>query len=90
MGLATHDPGALWEETLMVIIAEESHAVTTAADARCPRRGKQIAPCVRLIVERIRTASMRHIAPELLVVCGRCSQLLVLSLHPASQKATAS
>jgi hypothetical protein len=73
----------------MVIIAEESHAVPTAA-ARCPRRGKQIAPCVRLIVERIRTASMRLITPELLNVCSRCSQRFVLSLRPAPPKATAS
>jgi hypothetical protein len=74
----------------MGIIAQESRSVPITEDARCSRCSKAIAPCMRLIVARIRTSSKRPITPELLVVCGRCSQLLVLSLHPASQKASAS
>lgn len=74
----------------MPIITQEPRSALIAADAQCPRCGNAIAPRLRLIVERIRTASKRPITPELLVVCSRCSQLLILSLRPAPLKTSAS
>jgi hypothetical protein len=44
---------------------------------------------VRLTAESSRHAAKRPVTPEILHLCPSCGTLLVLSLHPASQKAIA-
>jgi len=57
-----------------------------SAEISCPRCHHEHATVVRLTAETCRHVVKRPVTPEILHLCPSCGTLLILSLHPASQK----
>ena len=56
----------------------------------CPSCGHEHASHVEVTAETSRRATKRPVTPEVVHLCPNCHALLILTLHPAPQKAVAS
>jgi hypothetical protein len=54
----------------------------------CPGCQHEHTAPIRVTAETARRAAKRPVTPELIHLCPECGTLLILSLHPASQKVT--
>jgi hypothetical protein len=52
----------------------------------CPDCGAPIAERVSIVMASVRAAAKRPVTPEVLVVCGGCTRMFVVSLHPARER----
>jgi hypothetical protein len=55
----------------------------------CPGGHHEHAALVQLMAETSRRAATRPVTPEVLHLCPSCGTMLILSVHPAPQKAMA-